>query len=325
MTTIPPSGIPLPSVNALVAPLVDRLVADAAALRLSVSEGPLGSRLVDAGIAAPGGIEAGRRIAEICMGGLGTVTIDADPSLGDWPMTVTSRSSHPMLACLASQYAGWNLTAGAYHAMGSGPGRALARREKLFEELGYADRGDAAVLVLETDKKPPAALVEKVAGDCGVAPQRVTLILTPTRSLAGGTQIAARCLEVALHKAHALHFALDGIVDGWATAPLPPPGKDFLGAMGRTNDAILYGGRAHLFVRGDDAAAEALAQQLPSSASRDFGKPFGETFAQYKGDFFAIDAMLFSPAVVTVTALDSGRSFHAGAIDPAMIDRSFGG
>lgn len=317
--------VPLPSINALAAPLVERLVADAAALRLSVTEGPLGSRLVDAGIAATGGIEAGRRIAEICMGGLGTVAIDADPSLGDWPMTVSSRSSHPVLACLASQYAGWNLTVGAYHAMGSGPARALARKEKLFEELGYTDSGDRAALVLETDKPPPAALVEKVASDCGVAPARVTLILTPTKSLAGGAQIAARCLEVALHKAHALHFALDHVVDGWATAPLPPPGRDFLGAMGRTNDAILYGGRAHLFVRGDEAAARSLAEKLPSSASRDFGKPFGETFAQYKQDFFAIDAMLFSPAVVTVTALESGRSFHAGAIDPAMIDRSFGG
>lgn len=319
------TALAAPSVSALAAPLVERLVADSAALRLQVSEGPLGARIVDAGIAAPGGIEAGRRIAEICMGGLGVVAIDGDPSLGRWPVTVTARSSHPVLACLGSQYAGWNLTVEKYYAMGSGPARALARREKLFEELDYGDRGDAAVLVLETDRPPPAALVEKVAKDCGVTPTRVTLILTPTRSLAGGTQIAARCLEVALHKAHALHFALDRIVDGWASAPLPPPGKDFLNAMGRTNDAILYGGRAHLFVRGDDATAEALANRLPSGASRDYGKPFGETFQHYKGDFFAIDAMLFSPAAVTVTAIDGGRSFHAGAIDPAMIDRSFGG
>ena len=315
----------LPSVNTLAVPLVERLVADAAALRLGVVEGPLGARIIDAGIDAAGGIEAGRRIAEVCMGGLGAVAIDADPSLGRWPVTVTSRSSHPVLACLASQYAGWNLSVEKYHAMGSGPARALARREKLFEELGYGDRGDTAVLVLETDKPPPSALVGKVAADCGVASERVTLILTPTKSLAGGTQIAARCLEVALHKAHALLFPLDRIVDGWASAPLPPPGKDFLTAMGRTNDAILYGGRAHLFVRGDDATAHALAEKLPSSASRDYGRPFGETFQQYKGDFFAIDSMLFSPAAVTITAIDSGRSFHAGAIDPAMIDRSFAG
>ena len=142
------TAIPLPSVTALAAPLVERLIADAPALQISVTDGPFGSRLIDAGIAAPGGIEAGRRIAEICLGGLGTVAIDADPSLGRWPVTVTSRSSHPVLACLGSQYAGWSLSVEKYYAMGSGPGRALARREKLFEEIGYADSGDHALLVL---------------------------------------------------------------------------------------------------------------------------------------------------------------------------------
>ena len=310
---------------ALAAPLVERLVADAKALRLAVRPGPLGARVVDAGIGVPGGIEAGRRIAEICLGGLGAVAIAADASFPRWPVTVTARSSHPVLACLGSQYAGWNLSVATYHAMGSGPGRALAGREKLFEEIAYRDTGDAAVLVLETDKEPPLALVEKVARDCAVAPERITLILTPTASLAGAVQIAARCLEVALHKAHELGFPLDLIVDGWASAPLPPPAKDFVGAMGRTNDAILYGGRAHLFVRGDEAAARALAEKLPSSASRDHGATFAKVFKAYNGDFFAIDPMLFSPAAVIVTALSSGRSFHAGALDPAMIDESFGG
>jgi len=304
--------------------MAERLIADAAALGLTVADGPMGARIVDAGIAAPGGIEAGRRIAEICMGGLGAVAIESDPALPRWPVTVTSRSSRPVLACLASQYAGWSLSFDKFHAMGSGPARALARRENLFAELGYADRGDLAILVLETDKPPPAALVEKVAADCGVAPALIVLILTPTKSLAGCTQIAARCLEVALHKAHALGFPLDRIADGWAAAPLPPPAADFVAAMGRTNDAVLYGGRAHLFVRGPEADAVALAEKLPSAASRDHGQPFAATFKRYKGDFFAIDPMLFSPARVTVTALETGRSVHAGAIDAAMIDQSFG-
>ncbi|MCC7049009.1 MAG: methenyltetrahydromethanopterin cyclohydrolase [Alphaproteobacteria bacterium] len=314
-----------PSVASLATPLVERLIADAAALRLGIHAGPAGARIVDAGIDAPGGIEAGRRIAEICMGGLGSVAVATDQALARWPVSVTSRSSHPVLACLGSQYAGWNLSVDKYHAMGSGPGRALAAREKLFEELAYRDTADAAVLVLETDKQPPPALVEKVAGDCAVAPERVTLILTPTKSLAGTVQIAARCLEVALHKAHALGFPLDHVVDGFAVAPLPPPAKDFVGAMGRTNDAILYGGRAHLFVRGDEGEAEWLARKLPSAGSRDHGLTFAQVFKAYNGDFFAIDPMLFSPARVIVTALASGRSFSAGAIEPGTIDESFGG
>jgi methenyltetrahydromethanopterin cyclohydrolase len=314
-----------PSVAALAAPLVERLVADAPSLRLGVRRGPLGARIVDAGIKAAGGIEAGRRVAEICMGGLGSVAIEAASGIIRWPMAVSARSSHPVLACLGSQYAGWNLSVEAYHAMGSGPGRALAGREKLFAELAYRDQAEAAVLVLETDKEPPQALVEKVARDCAVAPECITLILTPTRSLAGAVQIVARSLEVALHKAHALGFPLDHIADGWGSAPVPPPAKDFVTAMGRTNDAILYGGRVHLFVRGEESAAEGLALRLPSGTSRDHGMAFARVFQAYKGDFFAIDPMLFSPAAVTVTALGSGRSFHAGAVDPAMIDESFGG
>jgi methenyltetrahydromethanopterin cyclohydrolase len=117
---------------------------------------------------------------------------------------------------------------------------------------------------------------------------------------------------------------LDRIVDGFGTAPMPPPSPSFLTAMGRTNDAILYGGRAHLFVTGPEAEAKELAVRLPSAASRDYGRPFRDTFEATKGDFYAIDPMLFSPASVQVTALDSGRTFHAGGVDEALIDRSFG-
>ena len=37
-------------------------------------------------------------------------------------------------------------------------------------------------------------------------------------------------------------LSLHNIVDGMATAPLPPPAPSFVVAMGRTNDAIIYGG-----------------------------------------------------------------------------------
>jgi len=136
-------------------------------------------------------------------------------------------------------------------------------------------------------------------------------------------QIAARCLEVALHKAHELHFPLDHIVDGIATAPLPPPAPDFVAAMGRTNDAIIYGGRAQLFVSSGAKEAKHLADALPSLKSKDYGKPFADLFAAVKGDFYAIDRMLFSPAMVTVTSLKTGEGFEAGHIDNAILSRSF--
>ena len=319
----------VPSVNARAAPLVAALIADAPSLRLGIERLASGAVIVDAGIDVPGGIEAGRRIAEICLGGLGQVQLQSAGLDARWPIAVSVHTHQPVLACLGSQYAGWSLSQRegekTFHALASGPGRALALKEPLFAELGYRDRADAACLVLEVDRRPPAALAEKIARDCGVAPERVTLILTPTRSLAGTVQIIARSLEVALHKAHTLGFALADIVDGHGVAPLPPPAADFIGAMGRTNDAIIYGGVVQLYVRGSDDAARELAQRLPASASRDYGKPFAQVFEDYGRDFFRIDPMLFSPARVTVTALASGRTFEAGSVDTALLERSFGG
>lgn len=318
------SGTRRPSLSRGAQPLVEALCNDAPRLRLAVTRGAGDVRIVDAGIAVPGSLEAGRRIAEICLGGLGRVSLTPSARFSPWGTLVGVTTSDPVLACLGSQYAGWSLADGDFFALGSGPGRATAAVEELFAELDYSERSEAVTLVLETAVEPPAAVVEEIARRCNVAPRHVTLILTPTSSLAGTVQIVARVLEVALHKAHALAFPLDHIVDGIGSAPLPPPSPDFLTAMGRTNDATLYGGDVHLFVRGEADAARELAARLPSSASRDYGRPFGEIFAGYEGDFYKVDPLLFSPARVTVSAVDHGASFTAGAFDADLIARSFG-
>jgi methenyltetrahydromethanopterin cyclohydrolase len=312
------------SVNALAGEIVDRLVAGADRYRVSVSRGALGELLIDAGARAPGGIDAGLLLTEICMGGLGRVSLAHAPGAEKWPFWLTVGSSDPVVACLASQYAGWSLSHEKFFALGSGPGRAQARVEKLFEELSYADRASRVTIVLESGSPPPKEVVEKVAAKSGVTPDQVAFIYAPTQSLAGSVQVVGRVLEVALHKAHELHFPLDNIVDGVATAPLSPPHPDFVTAMGRTNDAIIYAGRAHLFVKGTAAAAKELAEKLPSSNSRDYGRPFAEIFKAYKGDFYQIDGSLFSPAEALVTAVETGETFRAGEINVALLDKSFG-
>ena len=317
-----------PSVNSNSAPLVAELVERAACLRTSLERTAGGTLVVDAGIDHPGSIEAGLLIARICMAGFGAVGLRANPTFPDWPWQVEVRSSQPVLSCLLSQYAGWNFHFDApekWSALGSGPARALAAREPLFTEFDYRDRADHACLVLETDRRPPAALAEKVARDCEVAPDRITLVLTPTGSLAGVVQIAARVVEVALHKAHELGFPLDAILEGAGSTPLPPPVDDALVAMGRTNDTILFGGQVQLLVSCNDEDARDLAERLPSSASRDYGKPFAEVFRDYDYDFFQVDPMLFSPAQVAVTAIDSGRTWRAGRLNGELLARSFGG
>jgi methenyltetrahydromethanopterin cyclohydrolase len=323
----PPFAASRLSVNALAQPLLARLLAEADALGVAVRREANGVRIIDAGVEARGSVAAGLLIAEICMGGLGSVRLEPGAREG-WPTWLGVSSSQPVLACLASQYAGWSLAASKeetggkkFFSLGSGPARALAGKEKLFGELGYRDRAASGVLVLEVDRAPPAVVVDKVLRDCGLAPEGLAFILTPTTSLAGTTQVVARVLEVALHKAHELGFALGDIVEGTAAAPLPAPSPDGVEAMGRTNDAILYGGRVHLTVRGDDAAAQRLAAALPSSNSRDHGRSFAEIFKQVEYDFYKIDGALFAPAEVWVSNADTGSTFHAGALDMPLLQR----
>ncbi len=316
------------SVNSCAGTLVDRLVADCDRFRVVPTKGPSGETLIDAGARAPGGLDAGVLIAEICLGGLGGVTLTPFSGLPRWPFHLTVRTSDPVIACLGSQYAGWALSHGegkeAFFALGSGPGRALACKEPLFDDLAYKDAADRATLVLEADRPPPVEIVDKVAKDCGVPPERLTFIYAPTRSLAGNVQVVARVLEVALHKVHELKFPLAHVLDGVASAPMSPPHPDFITAMGRTNDAIIYGGFAHLFVTGPAAEARDLAKALPSTNSRDYGRPFAEIFKAFNFDFYKIDPMLFSPAVAMVTAVECGETFRAGQVSQDLLDASFG-
>ncbi|MDE2505029.1 MAG: methenyltetrahydromethanopterin cyclohydrolase, partial [Burkholderiales bacterium] len=114
-------------------------------------------------------------------------------------------------------------------------------------------------------------------------------------------------------------FDLGQIVSGYGTAPLPPVAPDFLGAIGRTNDAILYGGRVHLSVRGSDEAARDLARRLPSRHAPDYGRSFAAIFRAAGFDFYKIDPALFAPAEVWVSNVATGRSWHGGAVDMALL------
>ena len=316
-----------PSLNALTAILVNNLIDNASALRLDVTRLDNGCRIIDAGINAPGGLESGRLITEICMGGLGTAKLRASTNFLNWSWYIDVHSTNPVLSCLGSQYAGWDLSHGegknAFNALGSGPARAIGSNEKLYDELGYRDSGEYAYLVIESDKIPPEEVVNKIAVACDISVSSLTLIMTPTSSLAGSIQVVGRVLETALHKAHALNFPLENIVDGAGSAPICPPSNDFLTAMSRTNDAILFAGQIQLFVEASDDDARDLASKLPSSSSDDYGRPFGEIFKDVGYDFYKIDPMLFSPAQVAVSSLSTGHTFHAGKIDLDLLNKSF--
>ena len=306
--------------------LADRMIRRAPELQLGVQTLAGGARVIDAGINAPGGLEAGLILARLCMGGLGRVRFAPITIAGEsWP-GVQVWTDHPAIACMASQYAGWAITPEGYFAMGSGPLRAKARVEKeLFAKLGYAEDATRGVLVLEGRTRPTDDVATWVAGKAGVAADGLTFVIAPTASLAGGVQIVARVIETGLHKMHTIGFDVNRVVSAMGTAPLAPVAKNDLRAIGRTNDCVLYGGQARYTIRADDDDLAALAERLPASASSDYGTPFYEIFKRYNNDFYKIDPMLFSAAEVWLTSAATGRTFHAGRLNADVLRASLFG
>jgi len=220
------------SLNDRALELANRLAGDAEALGVTVSTLSNGARVIDCGAHAAGGFEAGRRFAEICMAGLGTVAAAPLVLDGRWLPGLTVTTDRPAIACLAAQYAGWRLDYEGYFAMGSGPGRALIHAEELYDDLDWDERANAAVLCLETREPPSAQVAEFVAERAGVPESALTLLMAPTASIAGGVQIAARVVETALHKLHELEFDVRRVVPAsavarcrrWRTTTWPPSG-----------------------------------------------------------------------------------------------------
>lgn len=304
--------------------LADHMAATAAALRIAVTNTPSGTRILDCGVAAEGGLQAGLAMARVCLAGQAEVAL-APGSWDDLPVPLVQvHSDHPVLACMASQYAGWQVSVGKFFAMGSGPMRAAYGKEELFDHIPGREQASAAIGVLETHKLPGDDVTAYLAERLNLPPNKLTLLAAPASSQAGNVQVVARSLETALHKLYELKFDLGQIVSGYGTAPLPPVAADFLGAIGRTNDAILYGGQVVIWVRAADEQLAEIGPKVPSSASPDHGAPFADIFERYQRDFYRIDPLLFSPARIVFQNLKSGRCHIFGRIECEILRRSFG-
>ena len=115
--------------------LIDELIDNKQKFGLNIYKGPLESTFIDSGINAKGSIEAGIKISEICLGGLGKVEINPYNFSSKINWNINVRSSNPVLACLGCQYAGWSLSHENFFSLGSGPARSIANREDIFKEI----------------------------------------------------------------------------------------------------------------------------------------------------------------------------------------------
>jgi len=327
--------MPKISLNSAALNLVKMFCREAETYSVSVEKTDSGATIIDAGIESEGGFLAGEMITEICLGGYGKAKI-LPVQYGDVVLpSVYVQTDHPALSTLASQFAGWQIKASGFSAIGSGPARALALKpKKLYEKLGYKDESDTAVLVLETDKKPPEEAIHQIAEHCGVSTDNLFLIAFSTASLAGSTQVSGRIVETGLHKLEKL--GLDPLVakHAWGYAPIIPLHPWSGEAMGRTNDAILYGGTANYIVSyDDDEELEKIVKQAPSTSSKMMQEArelaqknprFLEIFKEAGFDFYKIDPNIFAPAIVSINNLKTGKTFRAGSLDIPVMKESLG-
>jgi methenyltetrahydromethanopterin cyclohydrolase len=314
------------SLNERAAEIVRRMMANAESLVITPQVYPSGVTVVDAGVETAGSLEAGRLFAEACMGGLGQVALVELDLSGLRLPGVSVSVSQPPLACIGAQLAGWPIdwgeAANRYRAMGSGPARALRREEPVFDELGYHDPATVAVLALEAGCLPPEPLAEQIAAQCGVSPNSLYLLVASIASLTGAVQVAARVVEAGMHKMTVLGFDVRSVVAGFGTCPLAPLTRDEARAIARANDAVLYGSRAWYTVQSDDEVLAEIIDQMPASASPEYGTSFYDLFERYNHDFYRIDPLLFSTAAMQITNLSTGHTFRAGAVDAAMVERT---
>jgi methenyltetrahydromethanopterin cyclohydrolase len=315
--------------------LVRKLCRDAGKYNVAVEETESGATLIDAGINADGGFFAGEIVTEICLGGYGNAKV-TPIQYGDIVLpSVFILTDHPALSTLASQFAGWQIKGEGFSAIASGPARALARKPKhLYEKLNYQEESNVAVLVLETEKKPPESIILEIAEKCKVAPNNLFLIMFSTTSLAGATQVSGRIVETGMHKLERL--GLDPLIvrHAWGYAPIVPIHPISGEAMGRTNDSILYGGVTNYALEyEDEQKLENIVKQAPSSSSKmlqeakklaEKNPRFLDIFKEAGYDFYKIDPDIFAPAVVVVNNMKTGKTFQAGSLDTSLLKDSLG-
>jgi methenyltetrahydromethanopterin cyclohydrolase len=326
------------SINQKAEMLLNQILSNKDILGFTVEKLPNGAKLYDFTNA---NLEGSLNLSKILMANLSAIQlapvkarINAKSGPTELDMLEIS-TQHPLLACMASQYAGWTVKVKKlvdgkkktyFKALGSGPARAHARVEKeLYEFLAYTDDSPSAVLFLETSQKPDTGVVEYVSEKCGVDPSNIHILFAPTTSLAGSVQVAARIVETALHKLMELGINLNWIVSGCGTCPIAPVLKDQMKAMGVTNDCIMFTGIVTLSMDiPEEKESEfcSIFKNAPSSASPSYGKPFMETLQDAGGDFYKIDPGLFAPAQITVINRITGNIFTVGDLNPEKLDFS---
>ncbi len=307
------------SINRSAIELVDEALDFTEELGVIAAELDCGATVLDFGVAADGGIEAGLMLADIQTAGLATIYTQMG-RVGGAPIPyVELTTDHPAVALLCSQKAGWELDFEGFNGLGSGPARALVGEETDFERVGYYDEFDFAVLAIESIELPDDRIAEHVADYANVEPSSVFLPTYAAGSTAGSVSMAARAAELAVFRLSELGYPVTEITTVTGRAPMAPVSYNESVAMARTNDSLAYGGEVYLQVREESTVFD----DVPSSARDEYGVPFERIFEDADWDFYEVPERVFAPAKVTIDVVD-GETYVVGETDEELVAESFG-
>jgi methenyltetrahydromethanopterin cyclohydrolase len=311
------------SINKLAYKWAQKLIEAPDYYRVNVEKLPSGATVIDTGLDAHGGYEAGLMATRIAMGGAGTANLGYADYNGLKLPTVNVVTDHPAVALFGSQLAGWRIKPEGYVADGSGPARALALKPKdVFKKIEYQDESDVAVLLMEAEEMPPDSAAYFIAERCNVQPENVIMVMTTTTSLAGMVQISGRIVETGLFRLDQLGLDPKKVLYGAGYAPVMPVHTDGGVAMGRAEDALTYGGVTSYIVDEPEDSLREIAEKAPSTNCKDYGKTSYEIYKAVNFDFTQVDPTLFAPAEITLTSAKTGATFSCGEINYEIIRRS---
>ncbi|MFB6113117.1 MAG: methenyltetrahydromethanopterin cyclohydrolase [Halodesulfurarchaeum sp.] len=306
------------SLNRMAIELADEALEFAEELNVRGFDLENGATVLDFGVEATGGIEAGLLLAEMQTAGLATVQTRMDEVGGSVFPHVELTTDRPAHALLCSQKAGWELSVEGFEGLGSGPARALVAEESEFRRIDCADAFDLAVLAVESETLPTAAVAEHVAETADIDPEGLYLAGFSTASIAGSVSVASRAAEVALFRLFEAGYDPTDVLTASGSAPMAPVPDSEEIAIGRTNDALAYGGQVHLTVATDSPEFT----DLVSTAGETYGRPFVDIFDEVDWSFSDVDPSVFAPAELTVDVV-GGPTYAVGDVDEDMLVDSF--
>jgi methenyltetrahydromethanopterin cyclohydrolase len=329
------------SVNNLAFRIVKDMIERCGELNIEVNELKNGTTIVDCGINAVGGFEAGILATKVACGGLLEACITETSYGGLTLPTLFMRTDNPALSIAVCQSNWFGLFPSLfamkkteYSALSLGPAKALAQEPKeVFDKVDYKDKSDVGVLVLQADNFPDEKVSEYIASKCKISPENLYLVMAPTASVAGSVQVSAHVLEDSLWRlTDYLDYEYSKVKYITGSSPISPVYPEIWRRPGITpDDMIRNAGRIHFYVyssEGDDL--QKIADEMIIEKTQAFGKPFFEILNSgifSKGldkKTLGREGWTYVIAEAMVTDLRTGKVFKAGKIHADLIRKFMG-